>query len=104
MTGLQGGALLAAAIRNAAEPAALLGPNTVGVLSSVNTTETGFEVTVTNIPGMDDPLVIPDSDCSTWFGAEIAALGVGVDGIVGRRVMVAFTPGNQYFIVSTLGG
>lgn len=106
---LTGGRLLAAAVSRAAQPQALLGPIGRGVVSDVSTDETGLTaITVTGIAGLLTDLTIDLEDCSTWLQSEVATLGTGPDGIVGRSILVCFqtSPTDdsiQYTALMTVG-
>lgn len=106
---LQGAALLAAAVRAAAQPTALLGPNALATISAVSTDVNGLiSVEVTGVPGLDGSLVIPADLCGSWFHAEVATLGAGLGGIVGRKLQIHFQPGpdgqTQFTASMTVGG
>lgn len=96
---------MAAAAVTGLQPAKPLGPNLVGTVASVSVDRLGVLLgcTVTNLPGVDD-MTIPGADCSRLFAAEVNELGAGIGGIVGMRVKVSVTPGNQFYIDYTLGG
>ena len=79
-----------------------VGAYSEGVLASITITPEGTcTATVTGITV--DPLVVPASAWWSWFTSEVNTLGVGVGGVIGRRVALLSTAGRQFTIASTVG-